>query len=192
MPQLDLFGTPSRIILDDYSGSIVYHAGALEAMEAAALFERLMREIEWRSERRMMYDREVAVPRLVASVAAPEAAAFGLEAALEIVESLARARFSSIGLNLYRDGRDSVAPHNDTLGDLEPHAPIALLSLGAARRMTIRSKGRPRRIFDLDLEPGSVLVMSYATQHHYDHGIPKTNETVGPRISAAFRARGAF
>jgi alkylated DNA repair dioxygenase AlkB len=55
--------------------------------------------------------------------------------------------------------------------------------------MTIRSKSRPRRIFDLDLEGGSLLLMSYETQRHYDHGIPKTRTPVGPRISLALRVR---
>jgi hypothetical protein len=31
--------------------------------------------------------------------------------------------------------------------------------------------------------------MSYETQLHYLHGIPKTKEDVGPRISLAFRVR---
>jgi alkylated DNA repair dioxygenase AlkB len=55
--------------------------------------------------------------------------------------------------------------------------------------MTIRSKVKPRRIFDLDLEEGSLLLMSYETQKHYDHGIPKTRAAVGPRISVALRVR---
>jgi alkylated DNA repair dioxygenase AlkB len=63
--------------------------------------------------------------------------------------------------------------------------------------MTIRSKtpfdsarGKlRRRIFDLDLEDGSLLLMSYETQLHYDHGIPKTGAAVGPRISVALRVR---
>ena len=46
-----------------------------------------------------------------------------------------------------------------------------------------------RRSLDIDLEPGSLLVMSYETQRRYDHGVPKTHEPVGPRISLAFRAR---
>jgi hypothetical protein len=33
--------------------------------------------------------------------------------------------------------------------------------------------------------------MSYETQLHYTHGIPKTNERVGPRISLAFRVKPA-
>ena len=31
--------------------------------------------------------------------------------------------------------------------------------------------------------------MDYATQLHYTHGIPKTNEVVGERISLAFRVK---
>jgi alkylated DNA repair dioxygenase AlkB len=57
--------------------------------------------------------------------------------------------------------------------------PIALVSLGATRRMTVRAKEPPRRLFHVDLEPGSLLVMDYATQLHYTHGVPKTTETVG-------------
>lgn len=86
-------------------------------------------------------------------------------------------------------GNDSVAPHNDHLNEIAFGEPIALLSLGATRRMTIRSKARPRRAADVDLEPGSLLTMSYATQLHYDHGIPKNHLAAGPRMSVVFRVR---
>jgi alkylated DNA repair dioxygenase AlkB len=46
-------------------------------------------------------------------------------------------------------------------------------------------------VLHVDLEAGSLLLMSHATQYHYDHGIPKQREPVGPRISLAFRVRGA-
>ncbi|MGH7757269.1 MAG: hypothetical protein ACREM8_13440 [Vulcanimicrobiaceae bacterium] len=39
------------------------------------------------------------------------------------------------------------------------------------------------------LEPGSVLLMAGASQECWEHGIPKTRELVGPRISLAFRQR---
>jgi alkylated DNA repair dioxygenase AlkB len=94
-----------------------------------------------------------------------------------------------VGLNLYRDGRDSVAPHNDHLNELRVGFPIALLSLGATRRMTIRAKAPPRTVVHVDLEPGSLLVMDYATQLHYTHGVAKTTERVGERISLAFRMK---
>ena len=84
-----------------------------------------------------------------------------------------------------------MAPHNDTLDDLAEGAPIAIVSLGATRRMTISTKARPRRTIQLDLAHGSLLTMSYATQRHFDHAIPKTRAPVGPRISLAFRLRPA-
>ena len=46
-----------------------------------------------------------------------------------------------------------------------------------------------RRILDLDLENGSLLVMSYETQLHYDHGVPKTKNPADARISIALRVR---
>jgi len=55
--------------------------------------------------------------------------------------------------------------------------------------MTIRAKQPPRRVLHVDLASGSLLVMSYETQLHYTHGIPKSNDPVGPRISVAFRVR---
>jgi len=96
--------------------------------------------------------------------------------------------FNSLGLNLYRDGNDSVAPHNDRLGDLVPGHPIVLLSLGATRRMRIQGKASRAKL-ELDLEPGSLLLMDFESQKHYDHGIPKQRAAVGPRISLAFRMR---
>ena len=39
------------------------------------------------------------------------------------------------------------------------------------------------------MPPGSLLVMDYETQLHYTHGVPKTTDPVGERISLAFRVR---
>jgi alkylated DNA repair dioxygenase AlkB len=137
-----------------------------------------------------MYDRDVDVPRLVAGyrLADPVIPPVLSEAASRVA-SATGTPFNSVGLNYYRDGRDSVAPHNDHLYEIVARHPIALISLGATRRMTIRSKTKPRRIFDLDLEDGSLLLMSYETQLHYDHGIPKTRSATGSRISVALRVR---
>jgi alkylated DNA repair dioxygenase AlkB len=187
--QLGFFQADARVIVDDETGSIVYYPAALTPEQSRRLFDDLIEIIPWRSERRMMYDREVDVPRLVARVPVDADLPASLADIVPVVEQLAGAHFTSIGMNLYRDGRDSVAPHNDHISELTPNEPIALVSLGASRRMTIRSKAKPRRIFDLDLEPGSLLVMSYQTQRTYDHGIPKTKGEVGPRISLAFRVR---
>jgi len=188
--QLSLFETAARTLVDDERGVITYHPNAISTTAATAWFAALRGGVEWRSERRLMYDREVDVPRLVASYALDDPQMPGeLLIAARVAQQLAGREFNSAGLNFYRDERDSVAPHNDKLHELIAGAPIALLSLGAMRVMTIRTKATPRRSIQLELEPGSVLLMTYATQQYFDHGIPKAAVAVGPRISVAFRRR---
>lgn len=188
--QLGLFGDGRRMLVDDASGSIWYQAACVEPATASRWFEHLRENVSWNAQRRVMYDREVDVPRLTSGyrLGAEDVPEEVAEAAARVVAATGVA-FTNVGLNLYRDGHDSVAPHNDHLYEIVEGYPIALLSLGATRRMTIRSKTRPRRILDVDLEHGSLLVMSYETQKHYDHGIPKVANAVGSRISLAFRVR---
>ena len=54
--------------------------------------------------------------------------------------------------------------------------------------MRIRAKDGSRAV-GVDLDPGSLLVMSHASQITHEHGIPKTTRNVGPRISVVFRVR---
>ena len=194
MSQLTLFEAGELVLADDDRGRITYTPGFIDAATAHNWFEELRHGVEWRAERRVMYDREVDVPRLIGHfrLDPPSSAVPGaiLDAAKAVVDRVA-VPFNSVGLNLYRDGRDSVAPHNDHLNELRKGFPIALVSLGAARRMTIRAKEPPRRLLHIDLEPGSLLVMGYATQLHYTHGVPKIAAAVGERISLAFRVRPA-
>lgn len=191
MAQLGFFGEERRALVDDATGTILYLPGAVEVNVASAWLDELMREVPWRAQRRRMYDREVDVPRLVSGYRLDDGPlpAAVVQAAHRASETTGGVHFTDVGLNLYRDGRDSVAPHNDHLYEIVADYPIALISLGAVRRMTIRSKARPRRVLDLDLEHGSLLLMSFETQKHYDHGIPKLRGDVGPRISMAFRVR---
>lgn len=191
MAQLDLFNRGAESLLDDATGRIVLRPDVVDGATARCWFEQLQRDIPWQGGTRVMYEREVAIPRLRAHFQAepPDDLPAPLREALALVRTLEDARFDSIGLNLYRDQHDSVAPHNDKLADLVGGQPIALLSLGATRRMTIRAKQPPHRLLTLDLEAGSLLVMSWETQLHYDHAIPKQRLPVGPRISLAFRVR---
>ena len=190
--QLTLFHGSAGVITDDDRGRITYTPDFIEPGVAEAWFAELRDAVNWRGIRRQMYDREVDVPRLIASYrldspadAAPRPVA---DAAERVIRAVG-APFNSVGLNRYRDGRDSVAPHNDHLYELREGYPIALLSLGATRRMTIRAKAAPRRVFHLDLAAGSLLLMDYTTQQHYDHGVPKTRGAIGERISLAFRVK---
>jgi alkylated DNA repair dioxygenase AlkB len=193
---LPLFDAGETVLADDERGRIAYTPESVSAPVAQAWFAELREGVAWKAERRRMYDREVDVPRLTAHYrlapddqdrSLPRAIA---QAARHVVAAIA-VPFNAVGLNFYRDGRDSVAPHNDHLEVLVEGFPIALLSLGGVRRMTIRAKEPPRRVLHVDLAPGSLLLMSYATQLHYTHGIPKTKDPVGERISLAFRVKPA-
>ena len=192
MAQLTLFESTDTILVDDERGRVTYTARFVDVDTARAWFADLRTGVSWRSERRLMYEREVDVPRLMASFRLDEQDRelpdSIRDAARGVIEQLG-VPFNSVGLNLYRDGRDSVAPHNDHLDEIREGFPIALLSLGATRRMTIRAKEPPKRAVHLDLEAGSLLVMDYGTQLHYTHGVPKTPDPVGERISLAFRVK---
>jgi alkylated DNA repair dioxygenase AlkB len=192
MSQLVLFDSDDRVLAADERGRITYLGAFIAPPTAEAWFTELRRDVAWRAERRQMYDREVDVPRLIGHyrLDSPRSAAPAaiLDAAARVTAHL-QVPFNSVGLNLYRDGDDSVAPHNDHLSELRQGFPIALLSLGATRRMTIRTKAAPHRSMHVELESGSLLVMDYATQIHYNHGVPKTKHAVGERISLAFRVK---
>jgi len=187
--QFSLLPQPEvEVLIDEPIARIVYRRALFDEAQTRAWFEALRDEVHWRAERRPMYDRVVDVPRLVATYAldaqdVPEP----IRLMRPAVEQFCGVTFTSAGLNFYRDGQDSVAPHGDHVERGPENAPVALVSLGATRKMTIRSKATPRRILDRDLEPGSVLVMNYESHLSFLHGIPKTREAVGPRISVAFR-----
>ena len=200
MTQFGLFTAPLSLLSGE-RGHVTYHEGFLPAALADASFAAMRDGVDWHAQRRVMYEREVDVPRLTAHFAlaqlrsddaaegiAPEAAAVVRDVAARVSEALG-APFNSVGLNFYRDGNDSVAPHNDRLQDLVKGEPIALVSFGGTRRMLIRSKRPGEPAVPVDLEAGSLLVMSYASQLHYTHGVAKTRTAVGPRISLALRVR---
>jgi alkylated DNA repair dioxygenase AlkB len=192
MAQPTLFDPGEIVLTDGERGRTFYVPRFVDAATAARWFEEVRAAVPWRTERRMMYDREVDVPRLLGSYRleppSPSTPSAILDAQRLVIDRL-DVPFNSVGLNLYRDGRDSVAPHNDHLYEIRKGFPIALVSLGATRRMTVREKERPRRATHVDLEAGSLFVMDYTTQLHYTHAVPKTSDPAGERISLAFRVK---
>ena len=148
------------------------------------LFARLLQTMQWRQERRIMYEREVEVPRAYAS--APEDGPID-PLLVEVRDALAsryQAQFERIGIAHYRDGRDSVAWHRDHL-PRERETLVAILSLGTPRRMLVRPfGGGPSRAFSLGA--GDLFVMGGLCQTHWEHCIPKQKQAA-PRMSCVFR-----
>ena len=153
----------------------------------AALFDMLHRGVEWRAERRAMYDAVIEVPRLTATIPDDGPCPPALARAHDALERRYRRRFESIRLAWYRDGRDSVAMHGDRIGRRIADTVVAILSLGAPRRFLLKpaTGGRSLRF---DLGDGDLLVMGGACQRTWRHGIPKV-KSAGPRISIQFRER---
>jgi alkylated DNA repair dioxygenase AlkB len=162
---------------------------------SGAVFGRLLRAVPWRAEKRHMYDKMVDVPRLLCfydeGAPLPDPALAAALGALnahygpELGEP-----FRTAGLCLYRDGRDSVAWHGDTIGrGKREDTMVAILSLGTPRALLLRPRsGGPSRRYELG--HGDLLVMGGSCQRTWEHAVPKTSRAAGPRISVQFRPRG--
>lgn len=189
--QIGLFGASPRVYVDDQTGAIVYYPAVFSAQESARLFEELERGLPWVGETMWMYDRTVDVPRLIARFRPQDARPDSLSRTQQRIEAYLGTAFTALSVQLYRNEHDSVAWHSDHTEDLIERPVVALLSLGAVREMQVRSKARPRRTFSLDLEPGSLFVMSGRAQEFWEHHIPKLGRPTGVRISIALRQRKA-
>ena len=162
---------------------------------SGAVFGRLLQEVPWRAEKRHMYDKVVAVPRLLCfygeDAPLPDPVLTAAREALnahygpELGEP-----FRTAGLCLYRDGRDSVAWHGDTIGRGKTEdTMVAIVSLGTPRPLTLRPRGGGTSL-RFEVGHGDLLVMGGSCQRTWEHAVPKTSHPVGPRISVQFRPRG--
>ena len=162
---------------------------------SGALFGRLLREVPWRAEKRHMYDKVVAVPRLLCFYGEdgllpdPVLTAVREELNAHYGPQLGEP-FRTAGLCLYRDGRDSVAWHGDTIGRGKTEdTMVAIVSLGTPRPLMLRPRGGGTSL-RFEVGHGDLLVMGGSCQRTWEHAVPKTSHPVGPRISVQFRPRG--
>lgn len=159
------------------------------------LFTRLAADVDWRSERRWMYEREVDTPRLLRFYGEHEPLPHPMLPRMRDALSRHYAQelgepFATAGLCLYRDGRDSVAWHGDREGRSESSdTMIAIVSVGAPRPLALRPRGGGESI-RYTLGHGDLLVMGGSCQRTWDHAIPKVAGLRGARISVQFRAAG--
>ncbi len=154
----------------------------------------LVTDVPWHAERRQMYDRVVDVPRLLAfydvgeplphPVLTEAREALGAAYVDELGEP-----FVTSGLCLYRDGRDSVAWHGDTIGrGRTQDTVVAIVSLGESRRLLLRPRtGGAGRTVSFTLGHGDLLVMGGSCQRTWEHSVPKSARPCGPRVSVQFR-----
>jgi alkylated DNA repair dioxygenase AlkB len=200
--QASLFGAESEAGLSALDGSAritLAHGAWLDVVPgwlrgADAIFERLAAVVPWRAERRWMYDQVVDVPRMLCHYGEddelPDPALAEARGVLnahygaELGEPLA-----TVGLCLYRDGRDSVAWHGDTSGRRVRETIVAIVSLGNPRAFMLRPRGGGQSLRYL-VGHGDLLVMGGTCQRTWQHAVPKTAKPAGPRISVQFRPAG--
>ncbi len=160
------------------------------------IFATLVEEVPWRAERRQMYDRLVDVPRLVHTYMIGEDLPHPIltEARDALTAHYAEELgepFRTAGCCYYRDGRDSVAWHGDTIGRGSTHdTMVAIVSLGDPRRLVLRPRAGGESI-SVEMGHGDLVVMGGSCQRTWEHAVPKVAHA-GPRISVQFRPFNVF
>jgi alkylated DNA repair dioxygenase AlkB len=156
----------------------------------------LIGDVPWRAERRRMYERMVDVPRLVHTYGdgerLPHVLLEGARNALTLhYRPELGEPFLTAGCCYYRDGRDSVAWHGDTIGrGRVQDTMVAIVSFGDPRRLHLRPRGGGESL-SFEMGHGDLLVMGGSCQRTWEHAVPKVAHA-GPRISVQFRPRGVF
>lgn len=150
---------------------------------SAELFDIVNAEAPWAEHERPMYDRMVVEPRLTTRQwSDPPPVIVKMSAALS-------GRYGSditiVSANLYRNGRDSVAWHGDSVGRSRTTTIVAIVSLGAPRRFLLRpvTGGQSLRMTPAS---GDLMVLGGTIQRTWQHSVPKAARA-GPRISVMFR-----
>jgi alkylated DNA repair dioxygenase AlkB len=182
-PAVDPGARVERFALDDNSWVDVAR-GWLQG--ADALLEALARDVPWRQGRRWMYERMVDDPRVSAWYRAgderPHPALDGVRRALARHYGVP---LRTLGLNYYRDGRDSVAWHRDRELRHLDRTLVAIVTLGGPRPFLVRPYGGGK---SRDFKPGSgdLLVMGGRCQADFEHSVPKVR-SAPPRMSLTLR-----
>jgi alkylated DNA repair dioxygenase AlkB len=164
--------------------------------DADGVFQRLVEAVPWRAERREMYDQVVDVPRLLHTYMPGDALPHPvLDEARDALSRHYLAElgepFRTAGCCYYRDGRDSVAWHGDTIGrGRSEDTMVAIVSVGDPRRLCLRPRGGGESMA-VEMGHGDLVVMGGSCQRTWEHAVPKVAHA-GPRISVQFRPLNVF
>lgn len=182
-------------------GEVWYMENFIPLDKANSYFKKFVETINWRHEEIKMYGKTYPVPRKTAwygyegfnykysgILCNPEPWTKELLGIKRVIESfLPESDFNSVLLNLYRDGNDKVSWHADDEKGLGINPLIASVSLGATRRFDLKHKINPDKKLQLELVPGSLVIMKGALQHNWLHQIPVQKRITDSRINLTFR-----
>jgi alkylated DNA repair dioxygenase AlkB len=154
---------------------------------ADTIFAAALGTLGWGQRTERMYGEALLQPRLTAWMPVdgiPDELAL-LRDVGGVLSARYGVRFTSLGANLYRDGRDSVAWHGDRIARELPAATIAIVSVGQPRPFRLRPRDGGASV-GFALGHGDLLVMGGSCQRTWKHTVPKV-AAAGPRISLTFR-----
>ncbi|GER60277.1 alpha-ketoglutarate-dependent dioxygenase AlkB family protein [Patiriisocius marinus] len=179
---------------------IFYYPNFYEQVKANALFKKLYEETQWQEDDITIFGKTYKQPRLTALYGNNEKAykysniimfpKKFTETLLELkndVEKVSPEKFTSVLLNLYRDGSDSNGWHSDNEKELGNLPFIASLSFGAKRSFQLKHITVASQRFKIELANGSLILMGGETQKNYKHQLPKTKRPLTQRINLTFR-----
>lgn len=156
--------------------------------------------IQWRQDSVRLYGKQHPLPRLSAwhgdrdrpytysgLTLAPQPWNAVLDWLRDQLVLISGVRFNSVLLNWYRSGQDHISWHTDAEPELGPNPIIASINFGATRRFLLRRNDDHQHKIELLLGHGSLLIMSGALQHHWQHSVPKQARVHDSRLNLTFR-----
>lgn len=178
-------------------GSMVYHPGFLTPDDCNELMAGLLDEVPWEERPITVFGRTVMQPRLTCwfgdvsysysgITLKPRPWSKRLAGLKSALEEFTGRQFNSVLANLYRHGQDSMGWHADDEPELGPEPFIASISVGQTRRFRIRHRDTKETVA-IDLESGSLVIMSGLSQQCWKHEVPKSQRVTEPRINLTFR-----
>lgn len=189
-----------KINFDLPDAEIDYYPHFFPESEANDIFQKLYRDIPWQQDNITVFGKTYQQPRLTA-LFGNEGKPYSYsnitmqphpwnELLLDIKSKIEKATgetFTTVLLNLYRDGKDSNGWHADNERELGQNPVIASVSFGEKRIFQLKHNTIKDCKQNLLLENGSLLLMKGTTQHYWKHQIPKTAKPINQRINLTFR-----
>ena len=188
-----------KITFNLTDAEIEYYPDFFSLAKANELLLKLQNEIPWQQDNITVYGKTHAQPRLTA-LFGNEGKPYGYSNIVmqphiwspltvfikEEIEKICNENFTTVLLNLYRNGQDSNGWHADNEKELGRNPIIASVSFGVERVFQLKHNQLELKQ-NIVLQHGSLLIMKGITQHFWKHQIPKTKKEIGSRINLTFR-----
>ena len=197
---MDSLFPKEKIIFNLPDAEIEYYPNFFDKAMADDFFQKLRTEIPWQQDDITVFGKTHLQPRLT-SLFGNEGKPYSYSNIVmkpnpwnpllmfikEEIDKACSENFTTVLLNLYRDGKDSNGWHSDNEKELGRNPVIASVSFGAERSFHLQHNTIKEQRLKITLEHGSLLLMKGTTQHFWKHQIPKTAKPIGSRINLTFR-----